>query len=433
MRTQRTLIMAQRLTDSIVKALPAPEKGNRITYDSDVKGFGCRVTAAGGRAFILNYRTRAGRERRYTIGNFPDWKTSAARTEAGELKKRVDRGEDPMADVAADRTAKTVADLCQRFEEEHLPKTRPATERDYKALIRNEIKPALKNLKVADIAFSDVDDLHRKITKRGAPYVANRTVAVLSKMFSLAIKWGWRSDNPAKGIERNQEEKRHRYLTGKELAALTMALAEHGDQQAANIVRLLLLTGARRGEVQAMRWADLELEEGVWTKPGATTKQKTLHRVPLSAPARQLLVEIKATAEKAAKDKKRPRPMSEYVFPGKGGQGHRLEIKHQWTELCKAAEIVTQKTLKDAKGRDIVVSTPSARLHDLRHTYASVLASAGLSLPVIGALLGHTQAQTTARYAHLFDDPLRAATERAAAIVTGKPSADVIDIDEARR
>jgi integrase len=425
--------MAQRLTDSIVKALPAPEKGNRITYDADVKGFGIRVTAAGGRAYILNYRTRGGRERRFTIGSFPDWKTSAARTEAGELKKRVDRGEDPMADVEADRTAKTVADLCQRFEDEHLPKTRPATERDYKALIRNEIKPALKNLKVADIAFSDVDDLHRKITKRGAPYVGNRTVAVLSKMFSLAIKWGWRSDNPAKGIERNQEQKRNHYLSGKELAALTVALAEHRDQQAANIVRLLLLTGARRGEVQAMCWADLDLELGVWTKPGATTKQKTVHRVPLSVPAMQLLNEIRTAAEKAAQDKKRPRPMSEYVFPGRGGQGHRLEIKHQWAELCKAAGLVTATTVKDAKGQDKVLVKASARLHDLRHTYASVLASAGLSLPVIGALLGHTQAQTTARYSHLMDDPLRAATERAAAIVTGKPSADVVDLDQARR
>lgn len=425
--------MAEKLTDTVVKALAVPEKGNRITYDSEIKGFGCRITAAGGRAFILNYRTRSGRERRYTIGSFPDWKTGVARTEAGELKKRIDRGEDPMADVEADRTAKTVADLCQRFEEEHLPKTRPATVRDYKSLIKNEIKPALKNFKVADVTFSDVDDLHRKITKRGAPYVANRVVAVLSKMFSLGIKWGWRADNPAKGIERNQEEKRHRYLSGKELAALTAALVEHGDQQAANIVRLLLLTGARRGEVQAMRWADLELDEGVWTKPGATTKQKTLHRVPLSAPARQLLVAIRTAAENAAKDKKRPRPVSEYVFPGKGGIGHRLEIKHQWAELCKAADIVIRKTRKDDKGREIIVATPSARLHDLRHTYASVLASAGLSLPVIGALLGHTQPATTARYAHLFDDPLRAATERAAAIVTGKPSADVIDLHEARR
>jgi integrase len=425
--------MTERLTDTLAKALPAPATGSRITYDDTVKGFGLRVTAAGTRAFVLNYRTRAGRERRFTIGAFPDWKVAAAREEAKQLKRRIDRGEDPMAEVEADRGAKTVADMCKRFEEEHLPKTRPATARDYRAIIKNEIKPAMKNLKVVDVTFSDVDDLHRKITKRGAPYVANRTVAVLSKMFSLSINWKWRTDNPAKGIERNQEEKRHRYLSGKELAALSIALAEHKDQQAANIVRLLLLTGARRGEVQAMRWADLDLGNGVWTKPGSTTKQKTLHRVPLSAPALQLLTEIRTAAEKAANDKKRPRPLSEFVFPGKGGKGHRLEIKHQWAEICKSAEIVDRRTAKDAKGHEIVILTPSARLHDLRHTYASVLASAGLSLPVIGALLGHSQPATTARYSHLFDDPLRAATDRAAAILSGQPSAEITDIREARR
>jgi integrase len=157
-------------------------------------------------------------------------------------------------------------------------------------------------------------------------------------------------------------------------------------------VRLLLLTGARRGEVLSATWDQFDLTAGIWTKPSSHTKQKKEHRVPLSAPARQLLAEIKAKNWK-------PSP---YVFPGRAGDGPMNEIKKSWAALCKAT---------DLRG---------VRLHDLRHTYASVLASAGLSLPVIGALLGHTQPGTTARYAHLFDDPLRAATERAAAIVTGK-------------
>ena len=419
--------MAQKLTDTIVKALPAPAKGNKITYDSDVKGFGIRITAAGARAFILNYRTRYGRERRYTIGSYPDWKTSVARDEASNLKKLIDVGQDPMEQVEADRGAKTVADLCDRFDEEHLPKCRESTQRDYRALINNEIRPALKHVKVADLSFSDINDLHRKITKRGARYVANRTVAVMSKMLSLAIKWGWRTDNPAIGIERNQEEKRHRYLSTAELASLTTALAEHSDQQAANIVRLLLLTGARRGETQAMKWADVDLQAGVWTKPGSTTKQKTIHRVPLSAPARQLLSSIHVEAEVAVERKRRPQPMSEYVFPGRGGQGFRQEIKHQWAELCKAAGLVTAHTVTDAKGRETTVLRATARLHDLRHTYASVLASAGLSLPIIGALLGHSQPATTARYSHLMDDPLRQATERVGAIVMpGRETAEVV-------
>lgn len=408
--------MAQsKLTDSIVKALASPEKGNRICYDSDVKGFGVRVTAAGSRAFILNYRTRGGRERRITIGSFPDWKTGAAREEAANLKRRIDVGADPMGEVEADRNAKTVADMCKRFEEEHLAKKRPATARDYKALIARHILPALKHKKVAEVEFSDIDALHRKVTKGGAPYLANRTVAVLSKMFGLSMQWRWRGDNPARGIERNHEEKRHRYLTTVELSNLTTALAALEDQQAANIIRLLLLTGARRGEVQAAKWDQFDLTAGVWTKPGSTTKQKTTHRVPLSAPARQLLAELREKADAKAV----------FVFPSHGEAGHREEIKRAWHNVCVAAGIVTMED--DGKGGVIV--KPSARIHDLRHTYASVLASAGLSLPIIGALLGHSQPATTARYAHLMEDPLRQATERVGAIVmpTGE-GAEVVDL-----
>lgn len=389
--------MSQRLADSIVKNLSAPAKGNRIEYDTEVKGFGVRVTAAGSRSFVLNYRNHKGRERRYTIGAFPAWKVAAARAEAAELKKRVDRGDDPLAEIKEQRLAPTVADLCRRFEEDHLPKLRARSVEDYRSMLNRYILPSFGRLKVAEVSYQDVDTLHRKITRAGHAYRANRVVAILSKMFSLAIRWKWCQDNPTRGIERNQEPKRHRYLSSDELGRLTLALAKHDDQQAANIVRLLLLTGARRGEVLAARWDQIDLEAGVWTKPGATTKQKTDHRVPLSAPAMRLLADLSASAS------------GEYVFPGRGAP-HRVEIKRDWAALCKAADI------------------NGARIHDLRHTYASVLASAGLSLPVIGALLGHTQPATTARYSHLFDDPLRAATERVGAIVTGKPSAEVIQL-----
>ena len=172
--------MAQKLTDKIVKALPTPPKGNRIHYDSEVKGFGCRVTKAATRAFILNYRTRTGRERRYTIGAFPDWKTVAARAEACELKKRIDRGDDPLAEIEADRNAKTVADLCDRYITDHLPKKRKSSQEDDSAMIRRfikqegknpaNIKPRLKHKKVSEISFFDIDGVHRAITKRGNPY-----------------------------------------------------------------------------------------------------------------------------------------------------------------------------------------------------------------------------------------------------------------------
>ena len=298
-----------------------------------------------------------------------------------------------MGDRRADREAPTMADLCERFKTEHLPKKRPATQRDYTAIIDRLILPKLGSHKVDEITFTDVDALHRKITKNGATYQANRAVAVLSKMFNLAIKWKWRTDNPAKGIERNAEDKRERYLTPDETERLTKALLKYPDQEAADIFRLLLLTGARSGEVRAMRWQDLDLKAGVWTKPSSHTKQKKSHRVPLSAPARELLERIRHSASGNA----------EFVFPGRYS-GHRVEIKKAWQHLCKTAR------LKDV------------RIHDLRHSFASVLASSGHGLPVIGRLLGHTNPVTTARYAHLSDDPLRLATEKAGSIINGSGS-----------
>ena len=176
------------------------------------------------------------------------------------------------------------------------------------------------------------------------------------------------------------------------------------DVAAANAIRLLLLTGARRGELLAAQWSDVDLEAGIWTKPGATTKQRTEHRVPLSAAARTLLAKMRSQADDGA----------EYVFPARGG-GHRPHVNAAWIAARKAAKL------------------NGVRLHDLRHTYASVLASAGLSLPVIGALLGHATPITTHRYSHLFDDPLRAATERASAILTGKAPADIVPLERRRR
>ncbi|RWD06624.1 MAG: DUF4102 domain-containing protein [Mesorhizobium sp.] len=429
--------MAQKLTDTIIKNLPKPANGNRITYDESVTGLGVRVTAAGNKAFILNYRTRAtGKERRYTIGSCDDWKIGAAREEAKKQKQLIDKGGDPLAKLEEERDAKTVKDLCQRYEERHLDanKKRPSSILDDKAMIRDYILPKLKEKKVADVHSTDVEDLHAAISKRGisgrpARYRANRVVALLSKMFSLALKWGWRdhaAGNPAKGIDRNAEAKRKRYLSAAELESLTAALAAHKDQQACNIVRLLLLTGARRDEVESMRWkyfdaaegtwAGVDLDAGKWTKPASTTKQKGWHQVPLSAAAQSLLADLLAQAQR---ELKKGEKLSDYVFPGRGGKGHREEIKTQWRELCIAAELVDVTTLPNGKSK----VTPNVRIHDLRHTNASVLVSKGVPLTTIGRMLGHSQVSTTARYAHLYDDPLREAAELAsAALAPVKPA-----------
>jgi integrase len=406
--------MAEKLTDKLLKALTPPATGNKITYDTEIRGFGARITAASAISFVMNYRAN-GRERRLTIGSFPDWSVGAAREEAKNLKRRIDVGDDPMGQRHEERAAPTVNDLCTRFETEHLAKRRPATIRDYGSLIKLYIKPKLGTMRVADVRHSDVERLHHTIAA-GAPYQANRTIAVLSKMFALAVKWELRETNPVPGIERAREEKRERYLTPAEIARLGDALAAHHEKASANAVRLLLLTGARRSEVLSAKWEMFDLTAGVWTKPAATTKQAKLHRVPLSPPALEVLTEMRAAADlEASREAKFPIKVeggpSLYLFPGVEGKPLQ-DIKHFWAAIIKAAEL------------------PGVRLHDLRHTYASILASSGLSLPIIGALLGHTQAATTHRYSHLLDDPLRAATERAGAVIAGagKPSAEVVPL-----
>jgi integrase len=387
----------QRLTDAVVRRIRAPKQGYTVSHDSEARGFAVRVTAKGVRSFILNYYTRSGRDRCYTIGQFSDWSTTAARAKARELRREIDAGGDPLAEIEAERSAPTVAELIDRFEAEHLPRKRPQTARDYRRMLGNHIRPHFgAHAKVADVTFADVDALHRKITRSGAAYAANRCVAMVSKMFSLAVRWSMRPDNPCKGVERNTEHHRQRYLKGDELGRLVAALADHPDRQAADAVRMLLLTGARRGEVLGARWGDIDLGEGVWSKPPSSTKQNRHHQVPLSAPARALLARIRE--EQAAQHPKQP--LGAFVFPSAASAtGHLVEIKKSWAALTRAAGI------------------SDLRLHDLRHSYASSLVSSGASLPLIGSLLGHSSPTTTARYAHLFRDPQRAAAERIGSLI----------------
>lgn len=391
-----------KLTNPEVKKLPAPEKGNRITYDDTVRGFGVRITAAGARAFVLNYSTRSGRERRYTIGSYPDWTVVAAREEAKRLKREIDQGHDPLAELQTIRTAPTVADLCARYLEERAPALRPHTQVNIRSMISKDILPTMKHIKVAEVTFTDIDGLHSKMTRgtggrKAVPHLANRVLSLLSSLFAEAVRWGWIKENPVKGIRRNVETKRVRYLKPEELVQLTEALAQHPDKQAVTIIRLLLLTGARRTEVLSATWRQFDLEAEVWTKPAATTKQRKDHIIPLSAPARQLLQELRATSDGDG-----------YLFPQ--GNGYRKTLTRPWREIRRMTGL-----------RDL-------RVHDLRHSYASWLASAGHSLPLIGALLGHSNPATTQRYAHLFDDATRKATESVGAIVTGAPSADVVPL-----
>jgi integrase len=367
-----------RINDQFVKALQPPPKGNRVVFDDRLTGFGVRITAKSNIAFILNY-SHKGRERRMTIGQYPTFTVLAARKEAEQLKGQVARGIDPLERRQVDHKAPTVEDMWKRYEAQYLPKLADRSQKDQRAMFTKSVLPAIGKKKVEDVTFNDCEALHRKITK-DRPTRANRVIEVLRRNFNLAIKWGWLERNPASGIERNPEPKRERYLSPSEIKRLLSALDQHREKDSCDAIRFILLTGCRRGEALNATWDQFDESLKIWTKPAATTKQRRLHRVPISSAVTELL------------RRREYAQSSRFVFDN--GSGTPLtDIKRTWAAVIKTADI------------------SDARIHDLRHTFASVAVSNGLSLPMIGAILGHSQTQTTARYAHLFDDPLASAVE----------------------
>ena len=420
--------MGIRITDKLVNELAHPKVGNRVVYDdrkAGVGGFGIRVTASGAKSWVLNYRNSDGRERRHTLGAFPAIKTEAARKAAGKLLGEIKlNGSDPQAKKKAALAAPRMNDLCDYYIEHHLPEKRSASAADDKAMIASYIRPKLGSELVSAIDKPILARLHRGMSAE-TPYRANRVMALLSKMFAMACDdLKWRATNPTKGVKRNIEAKRERYLTGAEIVRLMQVLTEFEDQTVANIVRLLLLTGARRGEILQAKWSQFDLGSHVWTKPAATTKQNKEHRVTLSDDAGTLIDQIHASAAR----KEDGKLASPYVFPAPLSGKPRTEIKDEWRVIALAAGLYDE--LPPAKEGGKSVKVVNCRIHDLRHTFASLLASRGLSLLTIGKLLGHTNPNTTHRYAHLADDPLREAANMVGALVTGKKAADVVSIGE---
>ncbi len=398
------------MTDALVKGTSAGTRAQIFLWDSDLKGFGLRVTNRGAKSFILDYRV-SGRQRRITIGSYPDWSVAAARKQASQLKRDVDRGSDPMAERHADRAAPTMNELWERYRESYLPRKSARSQVDEAIIWEKLILPALGAEKVADVRHEDVEALHRDITiKRGTPVRANRVIEVLRRAFNLALRWQLREGNPATGVLRNPENKRQQYLSPEQLARLSATLDAHPEPVSANAIRLLMLTGARRGEVLGATWDMFDLEKGVWVKPSAHTKQRREHRVPLSSAALALLRSMRETSP------------GRCVFPGKAPDQPLTDIKRSWAAVCHKAGLVDPvpvpkrgrngKLITDKAGNPVMTSKPIARIHDLRHSFASLLASSGASLPMIGAMLGHTQVQTTQRYSHLYDEPLRQAAEQ---------------------
>ena len=403
--------MGVRLTDSVVRELPFPERGSKVTFDSELKGFGVRCTV-GSRAFVLAYRTAEGKQRQLTIGGFPEWSTVLAREEAARCKREVDLGNDPMQQRDQARLAPTMKDLARLYLIEHaLPYKAPKSVYDDRLMIRRFIDPTVTlrgavtdaaepyrvdnpldreivrtfgSARVRPVNYADIDRLHQKITSSGRRITANRLSALLSKMFSLAERRGLRDrgSNPCKGAPRNTETKRTPVFSDEQVAKLLGAIGAYPQRSAADAIMLALLTGARTAEVLQARWLEFDLERRIWDKPSGHTKQRQVHHLPLGVPALRLI------------EGRRNEIVGEWVFPGKKRGHHLTSVKAAWRTICAAAGI--------PHGREAGFVA-----HDLRHQFASIAISEGASLAMVGGLLGHTQAQTTMRYAHLFERPLR--------------------------
>jgi integrase len=398
--------MAERLTERAIKALKAPERGERFIWDSELTGFAIKVFAPtkahpnGARTFVLSYWLN-GSESRFRIGSWPDWSVTAARAEAKAVRQRIDRGEDPASQRRERREAPTMADLAERYRREHLPRKSKQSQHDDGVMIGHILRQIGTDRRVADVHHGDIVALHRAITDTGHPVLANRTVACASRMFSLSLKpmagedKPWRDQaqgNPCKGVERNPEQAKERFLSPVEIAAVVEGLDAYGRTAAADCIRFIMLTGCRPGEAMLATWEQFDAQPGFWIKPSSHTKQRKEHRLPLSAPALQLVADIRARRGEV--------DAGEYVFPGQRAGQPLQQLRTCWDAVCKHAGLT------------------GVRIYDLRHTFAATGAGGGLSLPLIGRLLGHTQHRTTQRYAHLADDPLREAADRIATAIT---------------
>jgi len=372
-----------RLSKTVVDKIISPA-AETIFWDEGLPGFGLRVKTNGTKSYVIQYRTRAsGRSRRKTLGQHgPLMSFGEAKKLATGLLSDVVRGGDPVADATKTKNAPTIADLAEQYYEVHaLPKKRKKSAANDRSMLDRLILPRLGIQKVSEVGHRDIQTFHNSL--RATPYQANRVLALLSKMFELSITWGMRGENPAKGIEKFHEEKRHRWLSADELSRLGAALDRHLNQKAANAIRLQLLTGARIGEVLSAKWQDFDFDRGVWIKPSHHTKQKRTEHLPLAKAAVALLKEVHESQSNG----------SDFVFPGKSKTKPLVDLKKFWKSLVADADI------------------QDYRIHDNRHTHASQLVSSGMSLAIVGRLLGHTNPMTTQRYAHIADEPLRAAAE----------------------
>jgi integrase len=372
-----------------------PSERDVFLWDVDLKGFGLKVSPAGSKVYLVQYRLggRAARTQRYTIGKHASpWTPDKAREEAERLLGRVANEVDPtkerkakLAAHRADAEAPTLAEFADRYIDEYAKAyKKPRTVEEDERNLRLHITPTLGKLKLKDITPSHIAKFHAG--GRDTPTNANRCRALLSHLFKMAEVWGERlpGSNPCRYVEKFGERKRERFLSADELARVADALERAQGKEppsAIAAIRLLILTGCRLSEILSLRWEWIDFERACLMLPDSKTGAKT---VPLGAPALRALAQF-------------PRQEgSPYVLPAERGDGHFVGIQKPWQRIRAAAGL-----------NDV-------RIHDLRHSFASIAVSGGDSLYLIGKVLGHRQSRTTERYAHVKDDPVRAVADRTA-------------------
>lgn len=286
MQTQKTNKLE--LTEQVVEnILPDPSK-EIVFWDTRVTGFGVRIYSSGKKTYFLQYRNKNRKNRKIKIGLHGSIRTEFAREQAIKFSQDISAGGDPSMRVVLQDHTHTMADLGEKYLSLHaeLAKVAKSLQEDQK-LLQNIIFPALEGQQVQHITQQDIEALHKDL--KHTPYQANRVMALLSKIFSLAILWGWRNDNPVLGLKKHPEKKLSRELSEEELDRLWQILDNYPAHTTAYILKFLLLTGARKREVLNATWDQFDLEKGVWTKPSSLTKQQKKVHLPLSERAIEVL------------------------------------------------------------------------------------------------------------------------------------------------
>jgi integrase len=391
-----------KLTQRSIPSLNPPANGDLFAWDDDLPGFGVRVKPSGHKSYLIQYR-EGRRTRRVTIGACSLLKLEQARDSARRMLVSAKDGKGPAAERDAAKMASTVREFTERYLTEYaIDRKKPRSVMEDRRNIENHVLPLLGMRLVKDVSRADIERFMIKVKAgatacdekvgprarrivRGGPIAANRCYALLSKMMNLAERWGIRPDgsNPCRHVERNREQRRDRFLSAEELGRLEQALAEaeRTATEARSVIaaiRLLIFTGARRSEILTARWENFDEERGCLRLSESKTGAKVIH---LNPPALAILASLPRDGD------------SPWIVRARDPGRPVADLEKPWQRLRACAGL------------------PNVRLHDLRHSFASIAVADGLSLPMIGALLGHSQPSTTARYAHLAAEPLRRAAE----------------------